>query len=125
LTLGDSGAPGAKEFCFGEKRPIESHRGTSNAEPESIDRRAGELFQLLTGGSFIGAEEELDDRDNPRLVGRRDSKRTVSIEGMSKGTRDQLYLSLRLAYLEGYSKEVEAADFIGDDLLTSWDEKRT
>ena len=71
-------------------------------------RRAGELFQLLTGGNFVGVEEEFDDKDNPRLVGRRESDRTVSVEGMSKGTRDQLYLSLRLAYLEEYAQKVDA-----------------
>ena len=48
----------------------------------------------------------------------------VPIEGMSKGTRDQLYLSLRLAYLREYAQKVEAVPFIGDDLLTSWDDKR-
>ena len=87
-------------------------------------RRAGELFQLLTGGSFVGVEEEFDDKDNPRLVGRRESDRTVSVEGMSKGTRDQLYLSLRLEYLEEYAQKVDAVPFIGDDLLTTWDDKR-
>jgi uncharacterized protein YhaN len=43
---------------------------------------------------------------------------------MSKGTRDQLYLSLRLAYLEEYAQKVDAVPFIGDDLLTTWDVKR-
>lgn len=102
-------------------RAIEEHR-TQNQNP--LIRRAAELFQLLTGGSFVGVEEEFDDKDNPRLVGKRESGRTVSVEGMSKGTRDQLYLSLRLAYLEEYSQKVEAVPFIGDDLLTTWDDKR-
>jgi len=87
-------------------------------------RRAGALFQLLTEGSFVGVEEEFDDKDNPRLVGRRVSGRTVSVDGMSKGTRDQLFLSLRLSYLEEYAQKVEAVPFIGDDLLTTWDDKR-
>jgi uncharacterized protein YhaN len=100
---------------------IEDHR-TQNQNP--LMRQAGALFQHLTGGSFIGVEEEFDSKDNPRLVGRRESGPTVSIEGMSKGTRDQLYLSLRLAYLQEYAQKVEAVPFIGDDLLTSWDDNR-
>ena len=100
---------------------IEEHR-TQNQNP--LMHRAGELFQLLTEGSFVGVEEEFDDKDNPRLVGRRASGRTVNVDGMSKGTRDQLYLSLRLAYLEDYSQKVGAVPFIGDDLLTTWDDKR-
>ena len=111
-------------YRFGQlllSHAIEEHR-TQNQNP--LMRRAGELFQLLTGGSFVGVEEEFDDKDNPRLVGRRESDRTVSVEGMSKGTRDQLYLSLRLAYLEEYAQKVDAVPFIGDDLLTTWDDKR-
>jgi uncharacterized protein YhaN len=111
-------------YRFGQlllSRAIEEHR-TQNQNP--LMRRAGELFQLLTGGSFVGVEEEFDEKDNPKLVGKRNSGRTVSIEGLSQGTRDQLYLSLRLAYLEEYSQKVDAVPFIGDDLLTTWDDKR-
>jgi uncharacterized protein YhaN len=111
-------------YRFGQillSRAIEEHR-TQNQNP--LMRQAGELFHRLTGGSFIGVEEEFDSKDNPRLVGRRESGSTVPIEGMSKGTRDQLYLSLRLAYLQEYAQKVEAVPFIGDDLLTSWDDKR-
>jgi len=111
-------------YRFGQlllSRAIEEHR-TQNQNP--LMHRAGELFQVLSGGSFIGVEEEFDDKDNPRLVAKRESGRSVSIEGLSKGTRDQLYLSLRLAYLEEYASKVEAVPFIGDDLLTTWDDKR-
>ena len=44
---------------------------------------------------------------------------------MSEGTRDQLYLALRLAYLEEYADKTEPIPFIGDDLVTSFDDKRT
>src|SRR5258706_1872846 len=74
-------------YRFGQillSRAIEEHR-TQNQNP--LLRQAGELFQRLTGGSFIGVEEEFDSRDNPRLVGRRESAGTVPIERMSQGTR--------------------------------------
>jgi uncharacterized protein YhaN len=44
---------------------------------------------------------------------------------MSTGARDQLYLALRLAYLEDYASRAEPAPFIGDDLFASFDEDRT
>jgi chromosome segregation protein len=44
---------------------------------------------------------------------------------MSTGARDQLYLALRLAYLESYADRAEPAPFIGDDLFASFDEDRT
>jgi uncharacterized protein YhaN len=44
---------------------------------------------------------------------------------MSEGTRDQLYLALRLAYLEECADRTEPIPFIGDDPVTSFDDKRT
>jgi chromosome segregation protein len=44
---------------------------------------------------------------------------------MSTGARDQLYLALRLAYLEDYATRSEPAPFIGDDLFATFDEDRT
>jgi uncharacterized protein YhaN len=77
-------------------------------------RIANRLLPTLSLGRVTS--EELDEKDSPRLVGRRDAEHTVCVEGMSKGTRDQLYLSLRLAYLEEYASKAESVPFIGDDL---------
>jgi uncharacterized protein YhaN len=87
--------------------------------------RAGILFDLLTGNSFVGIGQEYDERDVPRLVGRRPTGEAVHVAGMSTGARDQLYLALRLAYLEDYASRAEPAPFIGDDLFASFDEDRT
>ena len=44
---------------------------------------------------------------------------------MSEGTRDQLYLALRLAYLEDYAGRTEPVPFIGDDIFQTFDDERT
>ena len=44
---------------------------------------------------------------------------------LSEGARDQLYLALRLAYIEDYAARAEAPPFIGDDLFASFDDSRT
>ena len=49
----------------------------------------------------------------------------MPIEGLSEGTRDQLYLALRLAYLEDYAGRAEPAPFLGDDLFLTFDDRRT
>jgi len=46
----------------------------------------------------------------------------VDVAGLSDGTRDQLFLALRLALLE--RRGGEPLPFIGDDILTSFDEVR-
>ena len=44
---------------------------------------------------------------------------------MSAGTRDQLYLALRLASLEKYMETSEPMPFIVDDILVDFDDERT
>ena len=58
------------------------------------------------------------------MVGRRTDGSNVPIEGMSDGTRDQLYLALRLAALERHSEDHEPMPLILDDLLITFDDER-
>ena len=48
----------------------------------------------------------------------------VGVEGMSEGTRDQLYLALRLATLERYAEEGRAMPLLLDDVLMTFDDER-
>jgi len=86
-------------------------------------RRAGELFSTLTVQSFTGLRTDFDDRDEPVLVGVRQNGRRVRVEAMSEGTRDQLYLALRLATLERYLAHAEPLPFIVDVLINFDDER--
>ena len=43
---------------------------------------------------------------------------------MSEGTRDQLYLALRLATLERYAEEGRAMPLLLDDVLMTFDDDR-
>ncbi len=95
-------------------------------------QRAGEFFALLTGGQFAGLEQEFGEDDQPRLAGRRAGGEIVPVDGlanarspMSTGTLDQLYLALRLAYIEDYCARSEPVPFLGDDLFASFDDART
>ncbi|MGB3506792.1 MAG: chromosome segregation protein SMC, partial [Xanthobacteraceae bacterium] len=73
--------------------------------------------------AFAGLAIDYGDDDQPELKARRTNDERVSIAGLSEGTRDQLFLALRLALLE--HRSAEPMPFIGDDLLTSFDEART
>lgn len=101
---------------------VERHRAS---QEDPLLARAGALFAMLTGDAYDGVVQEYDDGDTPRLVGRRPDGRTVPIQGMSEGTRDQLYLALRLAYLDAYANRAEPAPFVVDDIFASFDEART
>ena len=63
--------------------------------------------------------------DEPVLAGIRPGEQRVYVEGMSSGTRDQLYLALRLASLEKYMESSEPMPFIVDDILVDFDDARS
>ncbi|MBX3437681.1 MAG: AAA family ATPase, partial [Planctomycetaceae bacterium] len=87
--------------------------------------RAAELFSMLTRGSFSGLRADSDDGDKLVLVGVRPGGQTVTVAGMSDGTCDQIYLSLRIALLESSLNGREPLPFIVDDVLIKFDNERT
>jgi uncharacterized protein YhaN len=88
-------------------------------------RRAGELFAKLTLGSFLGLRDEVDDNGKPVLLGVRLDKTEVSVDGMSDGTRDQLFLALRLATIELQRDQQDPLPFVVDDILVGFDDERS
>ena len=61
----------------------------------------------------------------PRLFGIRPSGEQVDVAGMSEGSRDQLYLALRLAALELQVEQGLNMPLIADDLFINFDDRRT
>lgn len=86
--------------------------------------KSGLVFQRITRGAFGGLGAEFNADDTPVLVGLRPDQPPVSIAGMSDGSRDQLYLALRLAALDQYLEKHEPMPLILDDLLITCDNDR-
>lgn len=86
---------------------------------------AGRYFADLTLNSFINLKADVDDKGEPILVGIRSDGKLVKVEGMSDGTRDQLYLALRLATLQWRLEKSEPMPFIVDDILINFDDDRS
>lgn len=86
--------------------------------------KASAIFRRLTGGSFdrlvVDSEESA-----PRLFGIRPDRQQVGVGGLSEGTRDQLYLALRLAALELQAEQAPLLPLIADDLFINFDDART
>ena len=86
---------------------------------------ASELFRELTLGSFDGLRVDEDDNYRPVLVGIRPGSRDgVTVNGMSEGTCDQLYLALRLATLQLETAPRCELPLIIDDILIQFDDAR-
>jgi uncharacterized protein YhaN len=93
-------------------------------QADPVIRRAGELFSQLTGGRFSRLVEAHDESDTLQLLAERAAGERVPLDGLSEGTGDQLYLALRLAFLEDYSARNEPAPLIVDDIFQTFDDER-
>jgi len=101
---------------------IERYRSEHQAP---ILKKASEIFSAITLGSFSGLKTGYDSEDRPVLIGVRPSGKEVGVEGMSDGTSDQLYLSLRLSSIERQIGGGETLPFIVDDILVNFDDDRS
>jgi uncharacterized protein YhaN len=84
---------------------------------------ASRYFMQMTDGHFVKLVSD-DSEAKPVLLAQRANGSQVRVEGLSEGTRDQLYLALRLAALEirrdaGYDLPV-----VLDDVLMTSDDGR-
>ncbi len=88
--------------------------------------RCGELFRTLTCGAFRGVKVEVAESGAAALAGLRGGQDDlVPVQGMSDGTADQLYLALRLAWIEHYLDNHESLPVVVDDLLIQFDDQRS
>ncbi len=85
---------------------------------------ASEIFAKLTLGSFERLSVDYEGKQ-PKLQGRRPDGEVVDIEGLSDGTRDQLYLALRLAALDMHLDKAHPLPFIADDLFINYSDGRS
>ena len=90
-----------------------------------ILKSTSELFRRMTLERYEGITSGFSDDDEAVLLCRRADEETVGVEGLSDGTRDQLYLSLRLAALEHHMLENESMPLIVDDVLVTFDDPRS
>jgi uncharacterized protein YhaN len=104
------------------RQAIESYRKKHQGP---ILTRASELFARLTDGRHSGLTSDFGDDDKPVLVAIRHNDERVHVEGLSDGTRDQMYLALRLAAIEHHVKTVGPCPVIFDDLLINSDDARS
>jgi uncharacterized protein YhaN len=108
------------------KRTIERfrqrHQGT-------LLKRAEHYFKLLTRGAYAGLQADENDRGEPVLFARRlgnpgQHEERVEPGGMSDGTRDQLFMALRLAGIEQHLEQREPMPLVVDDILVHFDQPR-
>ena len=87
-------------------------------------RQASEAFAAITRGAFAGLSA-VPGKDSEVLVGVRSSGGSILASEMSRGTRFQLFLALRVAGHSEFSKQRGALPFFADDIMEPFDDDRT
>ncbi|HKO51205.1 MAG TPA: AAA family ATPase [Polyangiaceae bacterium] len=100
------------------QREVERYR-EQNQGP--VLKRASALFPRLTLGSFRGLRVGVEER---QIVALREDGKELSVDGLSEGTRYQLYLALRIASLERYLERNPPLPLVLDDILIHFDDER-
>ena len=90
----------------------------------SMMTRASHAFQLITGGRFEGLTTT-PGKDGEILVGIPSAGGSQVATAMSKGTRFQLYLALRMAGFFEFVEQHEPLPFIADDIMETFDDDRS
>ena len=87
--------------------------------------RANELFPSLTRETFTELYVDWNDAEEPILVGRDKDGRPLRVEHMSDGTREQLFLALRIAAIERYVDSSGGVPVLFDDVFLESDDPRS
>ncbi len=99
-------------------------RAYRDSHRSSMMERASEAFRLITRGAYLGLATR-PDKERETLIGRTAAGGSKLAADMSKGTRFQLYLALRLAGYEEFAAARPAVPFIADDIMETFDEPRS
>ncbi len=101
---------------------LESIRETyeSKRQPETLQEASGYL-DSLTGGHYkriwtrlVGEELLVDNHEGE----------TITVDKLSRGTREAVYLSLRLALVTAYARRGAVLPLVLDDVLVNFDARR-
>jgi len=80
------------------------------------------LFRQLTLDRYVGVETKLDAQKTLVVVEQNGSRKEPA--ALSTGTREQLYLAIRLAYITHYCRDAEPLPIVMDDVLVNFDDDR-
>ncbi|RFC54596.1 ATP-binding protein [Brumimicrobium aurantiacum] len=94
---------------------------TQNKNRPELFNRANEIFNKITLGRY---ELRLNEKDNTTFEAKDEvSKRTFKLAELSTGTRVQLLLAVRLAYVETVESSIKLP-ILADELLANSDDER-
>lgn len=104
------------------RRAIERYR---SLHQDPLMLRANNLFSRFTEGHYAELFVDTDEKGKPVILARRRDRALHDMTQMSDGTREQLFLALRIAAIERYVELSGAVPVIFDDVFLESDEARS
>jgi uncharacterized protein YhaN len=89
---------------------------------QGVVRHAGDIFAAITDGEYSGIAANMDGEAFFAL--HHSGERRDPEKQLSQGTREQLYLALRLAYIKNHAEQAESVPVVMDDILVNFDPVR-
>lgn len=96
------------------------HEYELHRQPETLQEATG-YFRELTGGLYTRVWTPLA---NDILFVDREDGTSLAVESLSRGTREQLFLSVRMALISMFARRGIQLPMILDDVLVNYDERR-
>ena len=87
-----------------------------------VIRHATELFQSITAGRYNSIYKSLE--NNQLYLRESHSGRSCQVKELSRGTREELYLAMRLGLIAEYEQRGEPMPLILDDIMVNFDDAR-
>jgi uncharacterized protein YhaN len=100
---------------------IERYREANQGPVLEVGSR---FFKTITMESFSGLQADYDERGDPVIKAVRNEEQRLMMDQLSEGTRDQLFLALRLGALTRYLQTNPPLPLIADDILVNFDDQR-
>ena len=86
-----------------------------------VIRAAENLFTQITGGTYGRIIKPIDSED---ILIENDRHQRKGVQEMSRGTREQLYLAMRLGLIDEYESRSEPLPAVMDDVFVNFDDER-
>ncbi len=103
------------------ERAIDNFRERNES---TVIAQASEIFRQLTLGRYVELTVEYDEATPVLEAFHRDGTRR-RVSQLSDGTRDQLYLALRLAFVRQHASAGLSVPLVMDDILVHFDDARS
>ena len=124
LSEAEEGAERALRLRLGllaAERALKHYR---DEHRNSMLRHTEHNFVAITGGAYSELSAESSDGAEFMTAYRPSDSLSCQVEDLSKGTRFQLYFSLRMAAYRNFCEKIGPLPFVADDIMESFDDER-